>query len=121
MIFHASSKEHSFLSPQSKFINKEQGITNVIFASHKLYYALPFGLTYNFPTKTGRWSLSYENGFSYIDISEGYVDFDKMCWLYVIDPSDFIQINEFEWISTKKIEYLEKIQYSPMILQRFIR
>jgi hypothetical protein len=104
MLYHCSNKYLNELLPKSEWVSPNGSTINVIYASHNLAYALPFGLSYQPQSK---WELRVKNGSPYVYVYKGRIIHKKPCWLYGLNERYFTQINAFEWICEHKLTDFE--------------
>lgn len=107
MLFHCSNKCLKELLPRSEWTDKNGSKIHVIYASHSLAYALPFGLSYRLYQPQSKWELHVKNSVPHVYVYEGEINRRKDCWLYVLNENYFRKINEYEWICERRLTDFE--------------
>jgi uncharacterized protein len=79
-----------------------------VYASHERAYATAFALPI-VPDGRGklRWSLACTDHTPRITIHAGRLDLSRVGYLYRVPPGDFVQLDEFQWVSYSPVLPLE--------------
>ncbi|MBR4086089.1 MAG: DUF402 domain-containing protein [Lachnospiraceae bacterium] len=106
-LFHGSTLRFDRLEPQQAHGACDKESLRAIYAAESLREVIPFALPLRwYPDEPGgKRSFSCDAGKTYVE--QGYVDINRMGYVYRVKPDTFQKIDEWQWISEEAVEPLE--------------